>query len=64
MCSVQEPGSAIPKKEGIDSPYLLEVRPTATAIARFAKGEVDMFRTKLRVSFKYELGWSRESQPV
>jgi hypothetical protein len=24
-----------------------------------AKGEIDSFRTKLRVSFKYELGWSR-----
>jgi flavin-binding protein dodecin len=29
-----------------------------------AKGEVDMFRTKLRVSFKYELGWSRGAEPT
>jgi hypothetical protein len=24
-----------------------------------AKGEIDVFRTKLRVSFKYEMGWSK-----
>ena len=24
-----------------------------------AKGAIDLFRTKLRVSFKYEMGWSR-----
>ena len=29
-----------------------------------AKGEVDMFRTKLRVSFKYELGWSKNAEPI
>ena len=29
-----------------------------------AKGEIDMFRTKLRVSFKYELGWSRGAEPA
>ena len=29
-----------------------------------AKGEVDMFRTKLRVSFKYELGWSKSAEPI
>ena len=29
-----------------------------------AKGEVDLFRTKLRVSFKYELGWSKNAEPV
>ena len=28
-----------------------------------AKGDVDLFRTKLRVSFKYELGWSKGSEP-
>jgi flavin-binding protein dodecin len=27
-----------------------------------AKGEVESFRTKLRVSFKYELGWSRSGE--
>jgi flavin-binding protein dodecin len=27
-----------------------------------AKGEVESFRTKLRVSFKYELGWSRSAE--
>jgi hypothetical protein len=27
-----------------------------------AKGEIDSFRTKLRVSFKYELGWSRPAE--
>ena len=27
-----------------------------------AKGEIDTFRTKLRVSFKYELGWSRSAE--
>ncbi|HVN00839.1 MAG TPA: dodecin domain-containing protein [Caulobacteraceae bacterium] len=27
-----------------------------------AKGAPDLFRTKLRVSFKYELGWSRPSE--
>jgi dodecin len=27
-----------------------------------AKGEIDSFRTKLRVSFKYELGWSRTAE--
>lgn len=26
------------------------------------KGEIDTFRTKLRVSFKYELGWSRTAE--
>ena len=29
-----------------------------------ARGAPELFRTKLRVSFKYELGWSRDSQPV
>ncbi|HZZ86800.1 MAG TPA: dodecin domain-containing protein [Caulobacteraceae bacterium] len=28
-----------------------------------AKGDIDSFRTKLRVSFKYELGWSRSGEP-
>jgi flavin-binding protein dodecin len=27
-----------------------------------ARGAPDLFRTKLRVSFKYELGWSRAPQ--
>jgi flavin-binding protein dodecin len=27
-----------------------------------AKGDIDTFRTKLRVSFKYELGWSRSGE--
>ena len=29
-----------------------------------AKGEIDMFRTKLRVSFKYELGWAKNAEPI
>ena len=29
-----------------------------------ARGDIDMFRTKLRVSFKYELGWSKSAEPV
>jgi flavin-binding protein dodecin len=29
-----------------------------------AKGAPELFRTKLRVSFKYELGWSRTPQPA
>ena len=28
-----------------------------------ANGGVDSFRIKLRVSFKYELGWSKGSEP-
>jgi flavin-binding protein dodecin len=27
-----------------------------------AKGEIDSFRTKLRVSFKYEMGWSKGAE--
>jgi flavin-binding protein dodecin len=28
------------------------------------KGAVDMFRIKLRVSFKYELGWAKSAEPM
>ncbi len=26
------------------------------------RGEIELFRTKLRVSFKYELGWSKSAE--